>query len=466
MKKLIFTLLISSAIFCGCQDDPEVFGVTPTLDNITEIKPISGGAVMHYTLPANEDVMAIRVRYTNSRGKEVVRTGSYACDTLVLYGFDEARTGVEALVTLCDRRKIESEPVKVRFNTLDSGPIAFFKDLEVHPDWNGFRMSYNIPDGARGLMHVYYLGKSPITQEIDTLRLATYAFSGGRGEQRFELKNTTVTEATVIIRTEDFGGYMVREVKYPDVGIFRPDKMTITPERFFYSNVLQVAESANNNADVIASKLGKAYLFDGDTKGAVNFPAEDGVYKTFIAGPNIINSRLPFIIDLGEAKQIAQVKLYAMLRIKGMNWTTSARLGTLFMQTYMNRLPSEVSIYGSETRPSEYNAWTGANKLGEYKDPVQESAPTGYGGATLEDYYAECWAQRCAQNDANYPEYVSLETINKADPCVMTVYAPTSAPKYRYLVIMVDRLFPTRWSHQDQNLNQYVTFHELEVYAK
>ena len=55
------------------------------LRKIYEIRPIPGGAVMYYNLPSDLDLMAIRVRYKDAFGQEIMREGSYASDSLSFY---------------------------------------------------------------------------------------------------------------------------------------------------------------------------------------------------------------------------------------------------------------------------------------------------------------------------------------------------------------------------------------------
>ncbi|MFR7808813.1 MAG: hypothetical protein ACLU4N_05795 [Butyricimonas faecihominis] len=69
MKKLIYILLTLS-IFYGCQEDKEVgFDITIPQENIS-FQPTAGGAIMRYRLPADPDILSIRVRYQDAFGKK------------------------------------------------------------------------------------------------------------------------------------------------------------------------------------------------------------------------------------------------------------------------------------------------------------------------------------------------------------------------------------------------------------
>ena len=158
MKRLVYIWLVAWVLW-GCQKEEAYFDVLVPADGLT-FSPVEGGAVMHYRLPADEKVYSIRVRYQDGFGKDMIRTGSYACDSLLITGFNEARKGVKAYVTLCDRNDVESEALEVTFDTRDSGPVAFINNLEVVPGWgNGFVLSYDLEENLKGMLTCFMWGK-------------------------------------------------------------------------------------------------------------------------------------------------------------------------------------------------------------------------------------------------------------------------------------------------------------------
>lgn len=471
MKKLISALLISGAVFYSCtKDETATFDVTMPESGIIRIDPISGGAVMHYKLPANKDVMGIRVRYKDGRGQEVIRTASYACDSVVLIGFDEARTGVEAFVTLCDRNSVESAPIKVAFDTYDSGPVAFFDKVDVVPDWGGgFTLSWETPPGAKGLVHVFYLGESSFTGQLDTLLMGTYVFSEGVGSRRFQPKKK-MDKSTVIVRTEDYRGYTVGQWEKVDVPFFYPEQFPVTAENFIDPLGLSV-----ENAVV---KLGKQYLFDGDNRGTTLWPAAangsiggEYVYNTFLAGPNAVGK--PFVLDLKQDKQVAQIKLYDILHT-GVSMASQERdasqpqdvrtWSAVWNGVYLNKLPCNVAVYGTNnSNTTDQSSW---EKIGEYKDPVPNGIPTSPWPTNDQKtaFYKDRWCRLCVSNDENV-SFVK-DGVAAAAPDVLTINISPWAARYRYVVIVVEKVFKGMYSYADQNPNNYVSFHELEVYTK
>lgn len=167
MKKLVYIWLAVWSLW-SCQKDEAYFDVLVPADGLT-FSPVEGGAVMHYRLPADEEVYGIRVRYKDAFGRDMIRTGSYACDSLLITGFNEARKGVKAFVTLCNRNDVESEALEVTFDTRDSGPIAFINNLEVVSGWgNGFVLTYNLKEDLKGMVNLFYVGEDPKTKQPDT----------------------------------------------------------------------------------------------------------------------------------------------------------------------------------------------------------------------------------------------------------------------------------------------------------
>lgn len=439
VKRFIYVLLMVCT-FCCCKDDESTTFNVEISDSFS-FTPVSGGAIMHYQLPKDGDVMGVKVRYRNAQGEDVLRTASYACDSIELIGFNEAQQNVEAFVTLCDRNNVESDPVKVTFSTKDSGPVAFFDKLQIKPSWKGFDMTWDVPVGAKGLVHVFYMGVSPFTSELDTLLVGTYVFSGGAGRMQLSPKQD-MESYDVIIRTEDFAGYAVKQKVWENVAAYKVEKLA--PENFTFTSTAEVQVHTQ-------AKTGIEYLFDGNVKGV--YPPKEGVYNTFLAGPHAFDK--PFIVDFGTPKQVAQVRLYAMLNgcvimPDGTSQTSTLPQKKIWDREYQNKLPSSVTIYGTNSDPNDQSAWV---KLGNY-----EEAPNGPN--------ENRWCRYCATNAGNEARIQSLEELTAAEPEFMTVSVPAEAETYRYLILMVHDSYDVKFAHQDQNLNEYVTFHELEIYTK
>ena len=430
MRTILLVLLLIGG-FWACTDDESYFDVEMPRENIS-FRPISGGAVMYYTLPQDKGIESIIVRYKDAFGKNIVRSGSYVSDTLMVVGFNEAIKGVKAQVTLCNRNNVESEPIEVTFDTENSGAVAFFEQLEVKPSWNGFMLTYNVPENANGMAHVFYVWKNPTTGESDTLLMSSFAIVGGADTLAFPLKNSGKTN-DVVVRTEDFRGYRVKEKVWKDIEAYNTAKLNTDRYSFEDPENLSV-----ENPDY---KLGSQYLFDGDTKGEISFLGDATSMNGFLAGPAVIG-RTMGIFCFDEPQFVASLRMYAVLDVKRSYPPSGDKYYRIFYSglSLYDMLPCRLSIYASNDK----NNW---KKIGTYEEDKK------YGPAS--------W---CFPAYNNY--YKTIESIQAAEPVFVEVAFPATGKSYKYLKVVVDELFDYQGFNPSYgNLNQYLFLQELEIYT-
>lgn len=448
MKRLLFIFLFIWALG-ACQNDEVYFDVSMPAKDIS-FTPMPGAAIMHYKLPANADILYIRVRYTDVIGQEVIATGSYASDSLWLVGFNQAQKNVPAQVTLCDRNGVESVPTHVTFDTKDSGPYALFDSLDVRADWNGFSVAYNIPETANGLAHVFYVGEDPMTNQPDTLLMSTFVLTKGADTLQFQFQQQR-EQYDIVIRTEDFRGYIVREKVWQGIQPYVMEKLDPADFEFF--------DPANLSIEDDAHKLGKQYLFDGDKKGE-SVLGKIGTYTnyyTYLAGPQCLGQPL-FIIDLKEAKVPVEMRLYAMLYVRTFSDKEFDDVyGDIWRMMYATKLPNSVTLYGSNDVDDD-TSW--------------EELVTFEQDRKLD--YTKRWCER-ANDVGDFSTYkISSETVlNEAEPCYMSLKCPGNVPgngkKFRYLKLIVNEVFYTPRDRSETtygNPKKYVSLHELEIYTE
>lgn len=442
MKKFVYILFVIATCL-ACSDDNGGFSISLP-GNAFSFKPIAGGAVMHYNLPNDSSIIGIKIRYKDFKGDDILRSGSSLCDTLDIVGFNEARHSVPAYVTLCKTNGEESQPIAVAFDTDDSGPVAFFDKVQVKSGWNGFSVMVDNPSHTSGLAHVFYLGKDPRTQQPDTILIKTFNLEAGKDTLVFQLQQQK-EDNTVIIRTEDFRGYMVKEKAWDKIISYNTVKYD--PSSFVYS----CDKSVENGAEMYGIK----YLFDGDIKGTSFYEDRDDThYRTFLSGP--YGTEAPIYIDLGEAKMVAQVRLYAPLEISGMTYLKGS-YSNIWLGLYVDKLPCSATLYGSNDSSSTGDLpnknWT---KISSFQqDPNLDGAMR--------------WCTGCAGDYYRCKTYRSKAEIDAAD----SIFVPLDIPltettgKYRYLKLVVNSVFnnngPYWW---EDNSYKYVAIKELEVYGK
>ena len=456
MKKLIYLFLLILAV-SSCKDEETTFQPTVGTEAFS-FKPTAGGAVMHYQFPVDNDLMGLNIRYKDYAGKEIVRTGSAQCDSLVIEGFNQAQQNVQAEVRFVKRNGEESSPIPVSFSTEDSAPYAFFDKVKVLSGWNGFSVvTNNRPSNSRGLAHIYYLGTDPLSGQPDTILLNTLNITEGCDTLNFQLKQKSDLN-TIIIRTEDYRGYMVREEKWENVASYNTARLA--PQKFdFY---------CEKGIEDETRKLGVRYLFDGELKGIGYFQniadydksAAADMYDFFMAGPDAFGE--PMYIDMHENKITAEVRLYTPLYLR-YDWSNkdSNPYCMLFRNGYyVDKLPCDVDVYAAKDdhgSPSNWNAkkWM---KVASYSQDPNISTSLRWNAA------ATGW-----RNKLN-----SAAEVEKADSVFMSLKLLCDGQEdgYRYLKIVVNKTYNdidngSAWLYgTSMNSAKYFLIQEMEVWTK
>lgn len=428
-------ILFSVALICSCNKNDSIgFDAIISEQDIT-FKPVSGGAVMYYTLPNNNQVMSVKVRYTDAQGKEITRVGSYLSDSLLLVGFNEARTGVKANLTLANRNDIESEPIAVSFDTKSSGAYSFFENAKVEPYWYGFSVTYDAPEGANGMGHLFYIGIDPRTQKPDTIFLESFQIEEGSDTIRYILQQKN-DKNTIVIRTEDYRGYMVKENAWHDVEAFT--SAPIEKSKFtFNTGGLSIEDPER--------ELSVNYLFDGDKKGDVMFANRGGYkYYTFVAGPNAKGA--PFIYEFEDNEIPAYINIYAALSVR---IYPNAKTDPMWNGTYHSKVPSTIKAYVSNDKNDD-NSW---ELLGSYSQPY-DLLPVSLR-----------WSYRVRDYDI-INHIRTQEVLDSVEPCFVTIYFPAVNESWKYMKLVFEETAAAYSPMDCKNIPGYVTLHELELHVK
>lgn len=439
MKNLILIILILA--FWGCSKDEGKFGIAMPPENIT-FRAIAGGAVMYYKLPAERDINSVNVRYKDAFGNDMLCSGSYASDSLTLYGFNEAQHNVRALVTLCGRNNLESAPTEVFFDTEDSGPVAFFDNVEVLSGWEGFIVTYTAPEDVRGIAHIFYVGDDPLTGEPDTILVKSFPIRAGtetisiRQQQKKQVND-------IVIRTEDFRGYMVKQqvwhgietlesalLKYPAFDFEDPEKLSIEDPQWY---------------------LGYEYLFDGNTKGHMFAPETE--MRFYTAGPACLDRTL-FILDFHDPKIIAAIRFYSMLWVErdfpfeGDPGPAEFPYFSIFdnFYTFPLMLPCNLTVYASNDK----NTWI---EIGSFEDGAKST-------------HESRWCYRTVGFEYKFV-LEDMSEYDEADPIYIEVAVPPREG-FRYLKVIIHKFYDYEEGKGRgyNNLGNYIYLQEVEIYTE
>lgn len=445
MKNTIFLLLFIFGLF-ACEDDNAIF--EPSAEGLDiKFTPVAGGAMMHYSLPNNKEIFAMNIRYKNWQGQEILKACGYSGDSVLLDGFTRSQEGINARVSFVNHRNEESESMEYQFSTLDSAPWTFFEDLVVRPSWNGFQVIYKSPSVVTGMVHIFYLGTNPLTQQEDTILISSFPITQ-RGDTLNFIQQQERGSNTVIVRTEDFQGYRVRQGIYPDVEVFRAEKWAMTKDDF---NDFGLSKESR------IAKTGVEYLFDGELKGLERLIAsayEDPdkrqgteVYGTYLAGPHAYEK--PIILDLKEQKTPAWLRLYCLYPLRANHATPPATWGDIWIGSYEDKVPCKLSIYGNNDPDPNSDNWEYLGRLDQ--NPKREAVRDRWSYLTTDLTLA--------------PEDVNA--LATKDPIYVDVQLPPVNNTYRYLKVVVHDTFDSsKELGINYNQEEYFTLHELEVYVK
>lgn len=442
MKNTILILLLIFGLF-ACEDNDSYFDASIPQENV-RFKAILGGAVMHYTLPENTDIFAVKAEYEDYKGKKMIKIASYAYDSLVLDGFNEARNNVPVRVSLLNQSNEASKAMEFTFNTQDSGPVAFFNDIEVLPYWDGFQVKYKVPGAATGLCNVFFIGTNPMTRELDTLLLETFAIEAGENVKYFSLAQKRDVN-TVVVKTEDFRGNVAMQKVYEGVASYNVGKLD--PSNFEWLDPFSLSVENDNQGFMVGWK----YLFDGDVKGSRKLAFQESwgtamppanMYS-FVTVPYAVNkpdAPKYFILDIKEPKQVSSIRMYGMLNLN------SLTKPSVFVTCYGTMLPNEVTIYASNNK-DDNTSWV---KVGNFYQSLTAAVP---------------WIQRAGDVDGSTKIKTTSE-LEAVEPCYLTVNFSVDNPPYRYFKVEFNSVFKEIPNQYYKNTTERVTLHEVEVYGK
>ena len=145
----ILIAVLGVAFFSACDEEPvgqQPMDSTPPgkITNVSS-RSISGGAVLHYTLPTDEDLLCIKAIYSIDGVTEIETKASAFVDSLTIQGFGEVKQYQVKLVSV-DKSRNESEVHVETITPLIPDVISVYESLNVVPDFGGLLVSWANPN--------------------------------------------------------------------------------------------------------------------------------------------------------------------------------------------------------------------------------------------------------------------------------------------------------------------------------
>ncbi|WP_239063666.1 DUF4959 domain-containing protein [Bacteroides sp. 51] len=109
--------------------------------NVT-VENLSGAALIHYSLPTNEDLLYVLASYTNKKGQVVNARSSYYTNSIRVEGFGDTDEYTIQLYAV-DRSENKSVAVETKIKPLTPQVILTAGQLEINPDFGGINIVIN-----------------------------------------------------------------------------------------------------------------------------------------------------------------------------------------------------------------------------------------------------------------------------------------------------------------------------------
>ncbi|TKG96590.1 DUF4959 domain-containing protein [Puteibacter caeruleilacunae] len=152
MKKNIL-LLVALLLMCvwGCKEnvlEPYLNDSSvPGAVSVKSIENISGGAIIKYDIPNDEDLLYVKAVF-DLQGKESESRASFYNNEVRIEGFGDTLVHKVQLISV-DKSENESEPVAVEIKPLKSAVMSTAETVSIVSSWGGAKFSWvNENEGA------------------------------------------------------------------------------------------------------------------------------------------------------------------------------------------------------------------------------------------------------------------------------------------------------------------------------
>lgn len=185
---IVAVLLLNTQCDGAPNWDNEITDAVPPgpVSNVN-VENINGGAIITYSLPSDNDLMAVKAIYTFREGGEIMESYSSAStDSIKLVGFPDTQERTIQLVAI-DKSKNESEPVTTTIKPLTIPVEIIRNSLVVNETFSGVFVKWDNPTRADIGVSLYVkdsLGFYNLDYTYFTRESGQYSFRGYENEER------------------------------------------------------------------------------------------------------------------------------------------------------------------------------------------------------------------------------------------------------------------------------------------
>ena len=294
MNKLTFLLALAFAgFFIGSCDSSDIKEDTtaPGKLSVQSVTPTSGGGIIHYNLPADNDILFVRADYINAQGDEVYRVSSKENDSIEISGLIDT-SPVTVNLSVFDTSQNQSEVVSVDFSPNRSFIFDVLESLEITSDLGGVRVNWTNDEEKTVFIYVS-ITASDGEEEIRILS------SSNQNGARF-VRGLAAEEQNFSIKVEDFDGNSTPDTDFGNYTPLFEEKIDKTSWRLV-SNL-----SVNGDA-----WEGQTVNFWDDIVDTVSTNSDNSyfiIYRSLNGG--VLRWPLDIVIDLNKTVKINRFKVW------------------------------------------------------------------------------------------------------------------------------------------------------------
>ena len=294
MNKLTFLLAFALAgFFIGSCDSSDIKEDTtaPGKLSVQSVTPTSGGGIIHYNLPADNDILFVRADYINAQGDEVYRVSSKENDSIEISGLIDT-SPVTVNLSVFDTSQNQSEVVSVDFSPNRSFIFDVLESLEITPDLGGVRVNWTNDEEKTVFI---YVSITAIDGEEEIRILSSSNQNGARF-----VRGLAAEEQNFSIKVEDFDGNSTPDTDFGNYTPLFEEKIDKTSWRLV-SNL-----SVNGDA-----WEGQTVNFWDDIVDTVSTNSDNSyfiIYRSLNGG--VLRWPLDIVIDLNKTVKINRFKVW------------------------------------------------------------------------------------------------------------------------------------------------------------
>jgi hypothetical protein len=159
IKKMIQSKGLSFAcvalLFFSCKKSNENTDTTPPADlTVVSVTPTSGGGIISYELPPENDLLFVRADYINAQSNEVFRVSSRENNSIEISGLVDT-TPLEVTLSVVDKSQNQSEGIIVSLTPKRSFIFDVIEDISLTEDLGGVRVNWENPEEKTVFIYLY-----------------------------------------------------------------------------------------------------------------------------------------------------------------------------------------------------------------------------------------------------------------------------------------------------------------------